>query len=157
MEGLMPTRRDILGAGTHACAVALASAALPASLARMGTAQRFMIIGLAGPEDPSRASLVFAWANALAEAGHTVRVDLAGEATLLLRPDLSDSLAAPGLPPLKSIMAKLQDRGVPVFVCRPCAQARGLTDADLEGRNAQFTNAQAMAAAMEWAGKVVVV
>jgi hypothetical protein len=32
-----------------------------------------------------------------------------------------------------------------------------LTDADLEGRNAQFTNAQAMAAAMEWAGKVVVV
>jgi predicted peroxiredoxin len=119
--------------------------------------QRFMLIGLTGPEDPTRASLLFAWANALAEAGHTVRVDLAGEATLLFRPQLTDSLAAPGLPPLKSIMAKVQDRGVSIFLCRPCAMARGLTDADLEGRNAQFTNAQAMAAAMAWAAKILVV
>jgi predicted peroxiredoxin len=122
-----------------------------------GEPQRFMLIGLTGPEDPTRASLLFAWADALAEAGHTVQIDLAGEATLLLRSQLSDSLAAPGLPPLKSIMAKVQDRGVPVFLCRPCAQARGLTDADLEGRNAQYTNAQTMAAAMAWATKVLVV
>jgi uncharacterized protein len=153
----MPTRRNVLAAGAHACTAALATAALPTSLMTTGDPQRFMLIGLAGPEDPTRASLFFAWAHALAEAGHTVRVDLAGEATLLLGPQLSDTLAAPGLPSLKSIMAKVQDRGVPIFLCRGCAIARGLTEADLEGRNAQFTNGQAMAADMSWATKILVV
>jgi uncharacterized protein len=153
----MPTRRAVLATGAHACTAVLAAAALPASLSATGDPQRFMLIGLSGPEDPTRASLLFAWANALAEAGHTVRVELAGEATLLMRPPLTDSLTAPGLPALKSIMAKVQDHGVPIFLCRPCAMARGVTDADLEGRNAQFTNAQAMAAAMEWATKILVV
>jgi sulfur relay (sulfurtransferase) complex TusBCD TusD component (DsrE family) len=54
-------------------------------------------------------------------------------------------------------MAKTHGHGIPVFLCRPCALVRGITDADLEGRNAQFTNAQAMAATMEWATKVLVV
>jgi sulfur relay (sulfurtransferase) complex TusBCD TusD component (DsrE family) len=61
------------------------------------------------------------------------------------------------LPPLKDIMAATQNHGIPIFVCRPCAAARGVTDLDLEGRNAQYTNGPAMAAAMEWAGKVLVV
>jgi uncharacterized protein involved in oxidation of intracellular sulfur len=116
-----------------------------------------MLIGLTGPENPTRASLLFAWANALAEAGHTVRLDLAGEATHLIRSEVTDSLVAPGFPDLKSLIAKAQDRGVPMYLCRSCALARGVTDADLEGRNAQFTNAQAMAAAMQWATKVFVV
>jgi uncharacterized protein involved in oxidation of intracellular sulfur len=153
----MPTRRDVIAGGAHACTAVFAAAALPAALATTGEAQRFMLIGLTGPEDPTRASLLFAWANALAEAGHTVRLNLAGEATLLMRAQLTDSLTAPGLPALKSIMAKAQDHGVLIFLCRPCAMARGVTDADLEGRNAQFTNAQAMAATMEWAAKVFVV
>lgn len=116
-----------------------------------------MLIGLSGPENPTRASLLFAWANALVEAGHTVRLDLAGEATVLMRAQVADGLTAPGLPALTSIMAKAQDHGIPVFLCHPCATARGVTDADLEGRNAQFSNAQTMAAAMHWAAKVLVV
>ena len=153
----MPTRRSLLAAGAHACTAALAAATLPSALSATGDPQRFMLIGLTGPEDPTRASLLFAWANALAEAGHTVRLDLAGEGTLLMRAHVTDSLRAPGLPPLQTILAKTLDRGIPVFLCRPCAAARGITDADLEGRNAQFTNAQAMASAMEWAAKVLVV
>jgi len=131
--------------------------ALPASLSATGDPQRFMLIGLTGPEDPTRASLLFAWANALAEAGHTVRLALAGEATRLMQPQVTDTLTAPGLPALRTIMAKTQDHGIPVFLCRPCALARGITDADLEGWKAQFTNAQAMAATMEWATKILVV
>jgi uncharacterized protein involved in oxidation of intracellular sulfur len=153
----MPTRRKLLTTGAHACTAALVAATLPDALSATADPQRFMLIGLTGPENPTRASLLFAWANALADAGHTVRLDLAGEATLLMRGQMADSLAAPGLPPLSSIIAKTQDHGIPVFLCRPCATARGITDADLEGRNAQFTNAQAMAAAMAWAAKVIVV
>ena len=156
-DSLMPTRRDVLATGAHACTVALAAAALPASLSATGDPQRFVLIGLTGPENPSRASLLFAWANALAEAGHTVRLELAGEGTLLVRSQAIENLVAPGLPALKSILAKVQDHGIPISLCRPCAMARGVTDADLQGRNAQFTNSQAMAAAMEWAAKILVV
>jgi predicted peroxiredoxin len=116
-----------------------------------------MLIGLTGPEDPTRASLLFAWANSLVEAGHTVRLVLAGEATLLMRPQATDTLTAPGLPALKVLMAKTHDDGIPISLCRSCAVARGVSEADLEGRNAQFTNSQAMAATMEWAAKVLVV
>jgi predicted peroxiredoxin len=119
--------------------------------------QRFMLIGLTGPESPTRASLLLIWAHTLAEAGHNVRLELAGEATVLLRGQVADSLVSPGLPPFRDILAKVQDRGVPIFLCRGCAVARGITDQDLEGRNAQFTNGQAMAAAMAWATKVLVV
>jgi len=153
----MPSRREVLAKGAHACTAVFAAQALPASLPAGGDAQRFMLIGLSGPEDPTRASLLFAWGNALAEAGHIVRLSLAGEATRLIRPETTDTLTAPGLPPFKAILAKTLDHGIPIFLCRPCALARGVTDADLEGRNAQFTNAQAMAATMEWAAKVLVV
>lgn len=147
----------MLASGTHACTAALAAAAIPFPLSTAGDPQRFMLIGLTGPADATRASLLVAWANALGEAGHTVRVDLAGDATLLIRREVADALVAPGLPPFRDLMTKLLDRGIPIFLCRPCAMARGVTEADLEGQNAQFTNGPAMAAAMEWAAKILVV
>lgn len=153
----MPTRRDLLSTGAHACATILAAAALPVSPPSPATPQHFMLIGLTGPEDPTRASMLFAWANALADAGHTVRLQLAGEATLLLLDQATDSVTARGLPALKTILGKTRDLGIPIFLCRSCAEARGVTDAALEGWNAQFTNAQAMAATMEWAAKVLVI
>ena len=153
----MPDRRTLLASGAHACTAALVAASLPFPLSLAGDRQRFMLIGLTGPENPSRVSLLFAWANALADAGHAVRIDLAGDATVLLRSAVADVLSAPGLPPFKDIIARTRDKGVPIFVCRPCAEARGVTDADLEGRGAQYTNGPAMAAAMEWAGKVLAV
>ena len=153
----MPSRREVLTTGAHACTAALAVAVLPTLLASTSDPQHFMLIGLTGPENPTRASLLFAWANALVEAGHTVRLELAGEGTLLLRSQLTASLTAPGLPTLPTIMAKTQDLGIPIFLCRACALARGLTDADLEGRNPQLTSGQALAGSMEWATKVLVV
>jgi uncharacterized protein involved in oxidation of intracellular sulfur len=153
----MPTRRDMLSAGAHACTAAFAVGALGLSVQPADGPQRFMLIGLTGPENAARASLLFAWASALADAGHSVRLELAGEATVLLRTQVSDSMAAAGLPPFREILAKAEAHGIPIFLCRPCALARGVTEADLEGRNAQFTNAQAMAAAMAWATKILVV
>jgi uncharacterized protein involved in oxidation of intracellular sulfur len=116
-----------------------------------------MLIGLTGPENPTRASLLVAWANALGEAGHNVRLELAGEATLLMRTQVADSLLGVGVPPFRTILAKVREQGIPIYVCRPCATARGVSEADLIASNAQFTNAQAMAAAMAWATKVFVV
>jgi predicted peroxiredoxin len=153
----MPTRRDVLSAGAHACTTALAATALPFSVVKDGDPQRFLLIGLAGPEAPARVSLMFIWAVALAEAGHTVRVDLAGDGTNLLQGQLVDTLKAVGLPPFTDLLARVQDHGIPLSVCRACAGARGITDADLEKHRAQYTNGAAMAAAMEWATKVLVI
>jgi uncharacterized protein involved in oxidation of intracellular sulfur len=152
----MPTRRHVLASGTHACTAAFAAAALPLFGVHGTDAQRFMLIGLTGTDNPSRASLLFAWARILAEANHAVRIDLAGDGALLIRRSVADELRAPGLPALNDLMAKAQDGGVPIYVCRPCAEARGVTDSDLDGRNAQYTNGPAMAAAMAWATKVLV-
>jgi predicted peroxiredoxin len=153
----MPTRRDVLATGAHACTAAFAVAALPGSIGTTSDAQRFMLIGLTGPDDPTRASLLFAWANALTDAGHIVRLELAGEATRLMLPQTSDALTAPGLPSLKTLMAKTQAYAIPISLCRPCALARGITETDLEGWHAQFTNASVMAATMAWAAKVLLV
>jgi predicted peroxiredoxin len=153
----MRTRRDALAAGAHACVAALALGTLPASLPAEPASQRFMLIGLTGPQDPARASLLLVWASALAAAGHTVRVTLAGDATLLLSRQLADTLLAPGLPPVKHLLGQVLDRGVPFFLCRACAVARGLAETDIEGRNAQFTNAEVMAADMAWAAKILVI
>jgi predicted peroxiredoxin len=153
----MPTRRDVLSSGAHACTAALAAVALPLHLPTPADLQRFMLIGLTGPENPTRASLLVAWANALGEAGHNVRIELAGEATLLMRAQVADSLLGVGVPPFRTMLAKVQEQGIPIYVCRPCATARGVSEADLAGNKAVFTNAQAMAAAMAWATKVLVV
>lgn len=153
----MPSRRDVLSSGAHACTAALAAVALPLRFPEPGELQRFMLIGLTGPENPTRASLLMAFANALGEGGHNVRLELAGEGARLMRREVADSLVGVGVPPFRALLAKVQEQGIPIYVCRPCAAARGVTETDLAGRNAVFTDARAMAAAMAWATKVLVV
>jgi hypothetical protein len=61
--------------------------------------QRFLLVGLVGSENPTRANFPFAWAAALREAGHEVRIELAGDATVLMRTVVANSLMPVGWPP----------------------------------------------------------
>ena len=47
--------------------------------------QNFLLVGLVGSENPTRAKVPFVWAAALREAGNEVRIELAGDATVLMR------------------------------------------------------------------------
>ncbi len=101
----------------HACAGFVAAAALagPAAAANEPK-QRFLLVGLCGSENPTRANFPFAWAAALHEAGHEVRIELAGDATVLMRSVVASNVTPVGWPPLQQAIAKVVDYQIPIFV-----------------------------------------
>ena len=76
-----------------------------------------LYIGTSGRSDPVKAGLPFhIAANGSLERGDVPRIVLAGDATDLLLDDAVDTLEPLGLPPLKELVAKAVDNGVPVYV-----------------------------------------
>ncbi len=130
----MATRRSFLEQATHTCAAAVAGGALAAStLAAAQTAatsaagqtsgagttanpQRFVLTGLVGSENPTRANFPFVWAVALKQAGHEVRIDLAGDAVVLMRTPVANATTPVGWPAFKETLAKVIDLKIPIFV-----------------------------------------
>lgn len=78
--------------------------------------QSYLLIGLCGSENPTRANFPFAWAAALHEAGHEVRIELAGDATVLMRTAVAKSVTPVGWPPLSEAIAKIVRYKIPIFV-----------------------------------------
>jgi predicted peroxiredoxin len=79
-------------------------------------AQKFLLIGLVGSENPTRANFPFVWAGALREAGSEVRIELAGDATVLMRTVVSNSVTPVGWPPFSQALAKVVELKIPIFV-----------------------------------------
>jgi len=117
----MKNRRDFLGAGVHACLgtltlAATAAAAPPDEATEKAGGQRFLLVGLCGSENPTRANFPFVWASALKEAGHDVRIELAGDATVLMRTVVANNVTAVGWPPFREALARVADHKIPIFV-----------------------------------------
>ncbi|HJQ71396.1 MAG TPA: hypothetical protein VKA70_20630 [Blastocatellia bacterium] len=113
----MTKRRDFLTKGAHACAAAVTAGAVVTNGATgVAEGQRFLLIGLSGSENPTRANFPFAWAAALREAGNEVRIELAGDATVLMRSAVSNSVTPVGWPPFKEALAKVVELKIPIFV-----------------------------------------
>jgi predicted peroxiredoxin len=70
-----------------------------------------------GSDDPTRASIPFVSAvlGAL-EAGHQPQIALLGEATYLMKDCIAEQIDGVGWPPLKELLAKAIDHGVPIYV-----------------------------------------
>jgi len=110
----MPTRRDVY---RHLCTALIASGAVAAPVAAADEPkQRFLLIGLCGSENPTRANFPFAWGAALHEAGHEVRIELAGDATVLMRTAVAANVTPVGWPPLSRAIAKVVEHKIPIFV-----------------------------------------
>ena len=116
----MTTRRTFLEKTAHVCAGGMAAAAATSALAATppepATGQRFLLIGLSGSENPTRANFPFAWAAALKEAGNEVRIELAGDATVLMRTVVADNVLPVGWPPFREALAKVIELKIPIFV-----------------------------------------
>jgi predicted peroxiredoxin len=106
----MPTRRE---AAQHLCTALLASTAAAAA---DDPKQRFLLVGLCGSENPTRANFPFAWGVGLREAGHEVRIELAGDATVLMRTFVAANVTPVGWPPLSQAIAKVIEHQIPIFV-----------------------------------------
>jgi len=78
--------------------------------------QRFLLVGLCGSENPTRANFPFAWGAALHEAGHEVRIELAGDAVVLMRSTVAQNVTPVGWPGIADAIAKVIDYKIPIFV-----------------------------------------
>lgn|SRR5271165_3539495 len=108
------TRREI---SEHLCTALLASTAISPSVAGANDVkQRFLLVGLCGSENPTRANFPFAWGAALREAGNEVRIELAGDATVLMRTAVAANVTPVGWPPLSQAIAKVIEHQIPIFV-----------------------------------------
>jgi predicted peroxiredoxin len=76
---------------------------------------RILIISTHGSEDPTRAGIAFFMAKGAVDAGHKPEVVLAGDAAVLARKPVADSILPVGIPPLKELIQFAVDNGVPVY------------------------------------------
>jgi predicted peroxiredoxin len=91
-----------------------------------------------GPEHPTRAALGFAVAKAALGEGHSVSVFLAGDAVQLIRPAVLDNLAGLGTGKLHELYDGIVAGGGRFYLSGGSSKARGVTEADLQGKPAEF-------------------
>lgn len=111
-------RRSFLQRSGHLCASVIAAGAITTAAARSEPegGQKFLLVGLVGSENPTRANFPFVWAAALRETGNEVRIELAGDATVLMRNAVSNSVTPVGWPPFREALVKVIDLKIPIFV-----------------------------------------
>lgn len=95
-----------------------------------------------GPEAPTRAALGLLVARAGVDEGHEVSVFLAGDAVQLIRDAVLDSLTGLGTGSLRESFDAVQAGGGRFYVSGMSSKARGVTEADLDGKSAEFAMPQ---------------
>ena len=79
----------------------------------MGT---IMCFSTNGSENPTKAALPFLNANGAVEAGHEPAITLFGDAVVLMKDAVANAVIPVGWPPLKELLAKTIDHGVPIYI-----------------------------------------
>ncbi len=70
-----------------------------------------------GPDDPTKACIPFHLAvNGAAEAGIEATINLMGDAAVLIQDRYIETLTPLGLPPLRDLMVKIRETGIPVYI-----------------------------------------
>jgi uncharacterized protein len=91
-----------------------------------------------GPEQPTRAALAFLVAKTAMDEGHTVSMFLAGDAVQLIRDPVLDTLAGLGTGKLRELYDAIVKGGGRFYLSGMSSNARGVTEADLKGKPAEF-------------------
>lgn len=91
-----------------------------------------------GPEDPTRAALGFLVAKSALDEGHKVSLFLAGDGAQLLRDAVLDNLAGLGTGKLRELYDAIAAGGGRFYVSGLSAKARGMGEADLAGKPAEY-------------------
>jgi predicted peroxiredoxin len=91
-----------------------------------------------GPDAPTRAALGFLVAKTAAEAGHEVTIFCAGDAAYLLKDAVIEHTKGIGTGALSDTFPAVVASGVPIYVSGGSSKTRGVDQADLDGKGAQF-------------------
>ena len=94
------------------------------------------VIATRGPDQPNLAALPFVALKGAVESGQFPGerpvAFLMQEATYLAhRATKLNEVKAVGLPPVGDVVAFLKENGLEVIVCAPCAEARGIGEAEI--------------------------
>lgn len=77
---------------------------------------KILYVGTNGSENPTKSIFPFQWANAAVEAGHQAEIYLFGDATVLMKDAVINSVVPVGWPPLKEILATTIRNKTPIYV-----------------------------------------
>lgn len=91
-----------------------------------------------GPEAPTKAALGLLVAKAAIDEGHQVQVFLAGDAVQLVRDAVLDALIGLGTGSLRESFDAVASGGGRFYVSGMSSKARGVTEADLDGKPAEL-------------------
>jgi predicted peroxiredoxin len=99
---------------------------------------KFLIHIHTGPENPTKGALGFLVAVTALKAGHTVDLFLAGDGASLIGDSAHASVEGKGTGNLGAHFKGLVEGGARFYVSGMSAKARGIGDADLSGKPAEF-------------------
>ncbi len=78
---------------------------------------KLLITTVAGPSDPTRASIPFHIAvNGSAKNGTETAIALAGDATELLKPGVAEGVRGVGVPPFAELLAACKAAGIALYI-----------------------------------------
>ena len=97
----------------------------------MADAEKLVFMVLHGPSHPEHATIPFVMAGAALASDVEVVMGFQADGVELVRTGGADSVAAPGFPPLKKLIADVLELGGQLLVCGPCLKSRGITAEDL--------------------------
>jgi predicted peroxiredoxin len=77
---------------------------------------KILYFGSNGSENPTKSVFPFILANGAVDAGHQAEVSLFGDAVVLMKDSVANSVVPVGWPPLKEILAVTIKNKIPIYV-----------------------------------------
>ena len=102
------------------------------------THQKFLIHVTTGQDNPTKAALSFLVAKTALEEGHQVNFFLAGDAVLLLKDEILNSVTGLGTGKLSDHFKVIVEKGGKFYLSGNSSKARNLTETDITGKPASF-------------------
>lgn len=108
-----------------------------------------------GSDNPTNAEMVFGHGNALASAGHEVRIFLLGEAVTLAKSVIRENLFPMGWPSVADQWNESIKLGIQIECCGACSRARGITKEVIEEAGALIGTPESFVEDVEWSEKII--
>ena len=77
---------------------------------------KIFYLGSNGSENPTKAAFPFILANGAVDAGHQAEISLFGDAVVLMKDAVANSVVPVGWPPFKDILATTIKNQIPIYV-----------------------------------------
>ena len=108
-----------------------------------------------GSDNPTNAEMVFGHGNALASAGHEVRVFLLGEAVNMVRPVIRENMIPVGWPSVAEQWNESIKLGIQIECCGACSKARGVSEDEIIDAGAIIGTPESFVENVEWSEKII--